>query len=150
MVLIFGHDSDDVEVFVSTEPALPHFGSASSTWSSRNVASTPFGRSNYQNLNLVTATNGQLYVVGTHRDGSGEDWADIWRLDLTSSYYPSFTKLANRHMYCNTSATGNQTYCNFDAGAGIYVDGSGHLVLYGVEHYNDHPYPWAVGMREFD
>jgi hypothetical protein len=34
MVMVFGHGSDNVEVFVSTETAMPEFGSASSTWES--------------------------------------------------------------------------------------------------------------------
>jgi hypothetical protein len=39
----------------------------------------------------------------------------------------------------------------FDAGAGVYVQGNGGLLLYGVEHYND-GYPGtkrAVKVREF-
>ncbi|HEU4534293.1 MAG TPA: hypothetical protein VFS00_09255 [Polyangiaceae bacterium] len=150
LALVFGNDSDDVEVFVSSQAELPGHGGSGSQWVSRAGAATPFGGSNYQNLQLVTKCDGQLYVAGTHKDGSS-DWVDLWRVDLSAGYAPTFTKVANRHMYCNTSNTGGTRYCDFDAGAGVYVRGSGGLILYGVEHYND-GLPGttrAVKVREF-
>lgn len=150
LALVFGNDSDDVEVFVSSLTELPGHGGSASQWVSRASASTPFGGSNYQNLQLVTKCDGQLYVAGTHKDGS-TDWVDLWRLDLSSGFSPTFTKVANRHMYCSTSNTGNTRYCDFDAGAGVYVQGNGGLLLYGVEHYNDgySGTTRAVKVREF-
>lgn len=136
MAMVFGYDSDDVEVFVSSSTSLPGHNGSISTWVSMASANTPFGGGNYQNLQLVTKCDGQLFVAGTHKDGN-TDWVDLWRVDLSASYVPTFTKVANRHMYCSTSNTGNTRYCDFQAGAGIYVNGSGGLHLYGVEHYND-------------
>lgn len=151
LAFLFGNDSDDVEVFLSSQTTLPGHGGTSSQWVSQASASTPFGSANYQNLQFVTRCDGQLYVAGTHKNTTGEDWVDLWRVDLNATYVPTFTKVANRHMYCSTSNTGNTRYCDFDAGAGIYVHGTGGLILYGVEHYND-GYPGttrAVKVREF-
>ena len=136
MAMVFGNNSDDVEVFVSSSTSLPGHNGSTSTWISMASANTPFGSGNYQGLQLITQCNGQLFVAGTHKNIS-TDWVDLWRVDLTASYVPTFTKVANRHMYCSTSNTGNTRYCDFQAGAGIYVNGSGGLNLYGVEHYND-------------
>lgn len=138
MALVFGNDSDNVEVFVSTLAEMPGFSGNGSQWQSVAAANTPFGASDYQNVQIVSDCSGQLYIVGTHRHWDSEnDWADIWRLDVSDSYAPSFTKLGNFNAKCRTGNTGNERYCDFAAGAGVYVDGSGKLVLYGVEHYND-------------
>lgn len=150
IALTFGNDSDDVEVFVSTATSLPGHDGGVSSWISQAGTTTPFGGGNYQNLQIVTGCDGQMFVTGTHRDGV-KDWADLWRLDLSPGFMPTFTKVANRHMYCSTANTGNTRYCDFAAGAGTYVDGAGALRLYGVEHYND-GYPnttRAVKVREF-
>jgi hypothetical protein len=150
LAFVFGNDSDDVEVFVSSLPELPGHGGSTSQWASRASAATPFGGSNYQNLQFLTKCDGQLYVAGTHKDGS-TDWVDLWRVDLGATYAPTFSKVANRHMYCKTSNTGDARYCDFDAGAGVYVKGDGGLLLYGVEHYNDgySGTTRAVKVREF-
>jgi hypothetical protein len=70
--------------------------------------------------------------------GGGEDWADLFKLELLQvnqtgntgvvAHQTVITKIANRHMYC-------QDMCNFDAGAGMYVDINGDLLIYGVEHW---------------
>ncbi|WP_437980915.1 hypothetical protein [Sorangium sp. So ce117] len=152
LAFVFGHNSDDVEVFVSSEAAMPYFGSSSSTWISQASVSTPFGGAEYQGLQLVTQCDGQLFVAGTHRNKwFDEDWVDLWRVDLSATFVPGFTEVASRHMSCSSAATGNKRYCAFDAGAGIYVDPDGEILLYGVEHYND-AYPGttrAVKVREF-
>ncbi|TXH77460.1 MAG: hypothetical protein E6Q88_01020 [Lysobacteraceae bacterium] len=136
MAMVFGNNSDDVEVFVSSSTSLPGHNGSTSTWVSMASANTPFGGGNYQGLQLITKCDGQLYVAGTHKD-INTDWVDLWRVDLNPSYVPTFVKVANRHMYCSTSNTGNTRYCDFQAGAGTYVNGTGGLHLYGVEHYND-------------
>lgn len=136
MAMVFGNNSDDVEVFVSSDTNLPGHNGSASSWISMASANTPFGGGNYQGLQLITKCDGQLFVAGTHKD-INTDWVDLWRVDLSVGYVPTFTKVANRHMYCSTSNTGNTRYCDFQAGAGIYVNGSGGLHLYGVEHYND-------------
>lgn len=151
VALIFGNDSDDVEVFVSSDASMPGFAPNTASWISVAQASTPGGFEAYQNVQFVTKCDGTLYVVGTHKNLSNSDWADLWRVDFSSSYAPSFTKVANRNMKCSTGNTGNVRYCDFQAGAGVYVSDAGRLAVYGVEHYNDAVpgTPNGVKVREF-
>jgi hypothetical protein len=152
MALVFGHDSSNVDTFLSSLPEMPGFSDTGSQWEAVSSAHTPFGDSAYQGIQVLTDCSGQLYIVGTHRHWSSEnDWADLWRMDVSDRYEPVFTKLANFNAKCRTANTGNSRYCDFAAGAGVYVDGQGQLTLYGVEHYND-GYPGTTRMvkvREF-
>jgi hypothetical protein len=53
---------------------------------------------------------------------------------------------------CCTRNTGDLRFCDFDAGAGAYVDPTGHLILYGVEFYNEFSAgaeDTGVAVREF-
>jgi len=149
LALIFGHDSNDVEVFVTTGTSMCM---SRSCWVSKAKANTPSGFEPYQNVQIVNRCNGALYAVGTHKNGS-KDWVDTWRLKLNSStLQPTFTKVANRNLTCKSANTGNTHYCNFHAGAGVYVNPSGRLYMYGVEHYDDaHPgNGYGVKVREFN
>ena len=111
---------------------------------------------NYQNINLIRQCDGQLFFVGLHNNvnlggvlGGGEDWADLFKLDLLPvsqtgnpgvvAHHTVITKIANRHMSC-------QDMCNFDAGAGMYVDTNGGLFIYGVEHWR---HSGVVRVNEF-
>lgn len=150
LALVFGDDAEDVEVFLSTRASLPGTA-ADSSWNSVAAAATPPGFEAYQNLQLVTACDGRLFVAGTHKNGASEDWLDLWQLRFSYTLSPSFSKVANRHLKCSSATTASRRYCDFDAGAGVYVSQSGSLLLYGIEHYND-AYPFdgsAVKVREF-
>jgi hypothetical protein len=138
MAVLFGNDSDNFEVFVSSLAEMPGFNDSASEWQSVATGITPFGDSDYQNIQIVPDCAGQMYIVGTHHHWtSSDDWADIWRMDVWGSWLPSFTKLGNFNPKCSSANTGNERYCDFVAGAGVYVDALGKLILYGVEHYND-------------
>jgi hypothetical protein len=149
LAMVFGNDSDDVEVFVSTTTALCL---STSCWQSKWSEGTPFGSASYQNLQFITGCDGALYLVGTHRNGSGEDWADLWQATLdVNTFNPTLTKKANFHAVCSSGNTGGTRYCDFKAGAGAYVDSAGRVYLYGVEHYDD-AFPndgHGVKVREF-
>lgn len=151
MALIFGNDSDDVEVFLSTSSGMPGF-SVGSSWTSVALAPTPSGFEAYQNVQLIADCVGNLFVLGTHQNLFPEDdWADLWRVQFSDTYAPSFTKVKNRNVKCKSGNTGQTRYCDLQAGAGGYVSASGRLLLYGVEHYND-AYPGTgdgVKVREF-
>lgn len=150
LVLVFGHDANDVEVFLSTQASLPGTA-AGSGWNSVAATTTPPGFESYQNLQLVTACDGRLFVAGTHKNGASEDWLDLWQLRFSYTLSPSFSKVANRHLKCSSATTAGRRYCDFDAGAGVHISHSGALLLYSVEHYND-GYPFdgsAVKVREF-
>lgn len=153
LAMVFGQDSSDVEVFVSSGTTMP---TSPTDWDSK-ISTAAFGSSenDYQNVQFITEcdvdTSGRLFAVATHKNSSGEDWVDLYKVTLnTTTYAPTFTKVASRKMTCSSANTGTR-YCDFDAGAGVFVDANGILILYGVEHYNDH-YPGddtAVKVREF-
>lgn len=161
MLLAFGRDSDDVEVFISNSTVLTPAVTSWTSMNSRQLAPIYQPKVGlidgldlwkpYQNVQCVTGCDGKLYALATHSNDfvgglDTEDWADLWQVTLDfSTYYPSFSKVANRHMYCNDD------YCRFDAGAGAYVDPNGRLAIYGVEYYDTH-YPGdgsGVKMQEF-
>ncbi len=151
IVIVFGHDSNEYEVFVS---ATTTFSAAPSAWNSMSNGNTPSDFKSYQGVQFVNACDGMLYVAGTHKSGS-KDWVDLFQVTFDSSqplaYKPEFRKVANRNMTCSSSNTGGQRYCDFQAGAGVYSAADGRLYLYGVEHYDD-AYPnsgYGVKVREF-
>lgn len=150
LALIFGNDSDDVEVFLSSQTGMPGQGSGS-VWTSVSRSETPSGFEAYQNVQMITACDGRLFVAGTHKNIYSEDWLDLWQLKFTSALTPTFSKVANRQVKCSSGNTGSRRYCDFDAGAGVHVSPTGSVLLYGVEHYND-AYPYdgtTVKVREF-
>lgn len=162
MVMVFGNDSSEVEVFVSAGTSMP---TVASDWDSMDAFPCPFGpvvfgdclAPAYQNVQFVTDCSGLLYVVATHKDGSGDDWADLWKVTFEDAmtYEPTFELIEpQRNMICSSSNTANERFCDFDAGAGPYVDPDGELILYGVEHFNDFPLDGSpanrgVKVREF-
>lgn len=108
------------------------------TWREREVRAEngmdrEFG--NYQNLNFVRQCDGQIFLVGLHNNTAGlnivhigEDWADLFRVEFAANRQAIITKVANRHLYC-------KDMCNLDAGGGVYVEPSGGLLIYGIEHW---------------
>lgn len=142
-------DDTDAEIFVSTGTRM---SLAASFWQSVNhrwiERDFPLWE-DYENFQCVTACDGRLFAVGTHRNSfpaiGNEDWADIWQISLDpTTFYPTFSKRANRHMYCDG-------HCEFGAGAGTYVDPNGRLYVYGVEDHESASgfLTWDVEMREF-
>ena len=156
LIMVFGNNAADVEVFVSAGTSMP---TTPGNWHSKIAKADPFGATweKYQNVQFITEcdtdTSGRLFLLATHKNDSSEDWADLYRVTFnTTTYEPTFVKWANRNMTCSSSSTGGTRYCDFDAGAGSYVDPDGNLILYGVEHYNDHFNPntdYGVKVREF-
>ena len=115
----------------------------------------------YQNLNLLTGCNGQLYLLGSHKNdggwfGSNEDWIDLFELHLVpdggtnadgdATLSVSLNKVAKRHVYCGTS--GSKRQCDLDAAGGVSVDARGRLFFYATEHDNDGKSN-SVKMMEF-
>lgn len=115
------------------------------SWHERELQGMDREFGNYQNINLIRQCDGQLFFVGLHKNvklggviRGGADWADLFTLELVQvgqtsqpgniKYHTVITKVANRHLYCHD-------ICDFDAGAGVYVDSSGELFIYGVEHW---------------
>ena len=99
------------------------------TWRKSNANKTGwidnnFG--NYQNVNLLTQANGQLFLVAFNRNGSGEDWMDLFSVNLAASPASALRKLAKKHMYCTEE-------CGFDKGAGIFIPSSAAFEVYAVK-----------------
>jgi hypothetical protein len=103
--------------------------------------------SSYQSINLITQSNGEIFLVGTEQHGvPAEDWADLWRVDsCASGRQPScscdaptpdqnricLTRIMSREKYLS-----DDVYGDFDGGAGIYINplgGSRDLFLYSTE-----------------
>lgn len=147
MVLVFGNDSDEGEVFV-TEAADP---GPTAAWSARAAFTTPSPEFRaYQNVQLVAGCDGALFAAGTHKDGN-DDWIDLWRVRLSNAedLAPSFEEVAQRNLRCSSGNTGGVRYCDFDAAATPWVTDAGRLLVYGIEHYDDDVGGGRVRMREF-
>ena len=81
--------------------------------------------SNYQNLNLITQTNGDLFMVAFDRGGD-DDWMDLYSVHLEEKDHSRvLKKLAKKHMYCIDG-------CSFDAGSGIFIPSSDGFEVYAV------------------
>jgi hypothetical protein len=87
----------------------------------------------YQNLALVPAADGSLYLLGSHRHRGGIDWLDLHRLSVQADSRDGLdvlvTKVARKHLRCSVAGA---EHCDLDAGAGAYVGGDGRLRVYGV------------------
>jgi len=71
----------------------------------------------YQNINLLTQKDGQLFLVAFHRNDSDEDWMDLFAIKLDVDPSSALTKVDRKHMYCTLG-------CDFDKGAGIFIESS--------------------------
>jgi len=85
----------------------------------------------FQNMNLVTQCDGSLFLVGTHNTSLpppslGADLVRWYRLHNTADGQIGIDPVGSRQLHCRR--------CNFSAGAGLYVDPDGRLLLYAVEH----------------
>ena len=115
------------------------------SWHERELRGMDREFGNYQNINLIRQCDGQLFFVGLHKNinvggviRGGQDWADLFKVEVRSvgqsgksgapSQHTVITKVANRHLYC-------RDMCDFDAGAGTYVNSQNGLFIYGIEHW---------------
>ncbi|HEU4537691.1 MAG TPA: hypothetical protein VFS00_26405 [Polyangiaceae bacterium] len=114
----------------------------------------------YQSLQLVTECgSGHLYLVGMEKEGDGDDWADLYRLNLrptgalnaegeplvsTGSIATTFTRVRSKHFWCTYEGSPRQ--CDFDAATGVYVDPFGTLLVYATVHTDTAP---ASGVTRF-
>jgi hypothetical protein len=71
----------------------------------------------YQSINLLTQTDGQLFLTGFHRSDSDEDWMDLYAINLEVDPSSAVTKVGKKHMFCTVG-------CNFNMGAGIFIESS--------------------------
>jgi hypothetical protein len=71
----------------------------------------------YQNINLLTQRDGRLFLIGTHRNDSDEDWMDLYAVNLELDPSSALTKVGKKHMYCTLG-------CDFNKAAGIFIESS--------------------------
>ena len=115
----------------------------------------------FQNINLISECGtGDIYlvatsnldktadwnvqdVIGKPKWPNGEDWASLYLVQWIDEEIV-ISKVAERHFTCGHRG---ETYCNFDAAAGVYVDDEHQLLLYSTEHRNDGPQHTVKGME---
>jgi hypothetical protein len=78
----------------------------------------------YQNINLITQVDGQLFMVAFDRSGYS-DWMDLFTVNLDGDHSFALRKAAKKHMYCTDG-------CAFDAGAGIFIASEDEFDVYAV------------------
>jgi hypothetical protein len=65
-------------------------------------------------VNLVTQRDGQLFLFGFNRTDSGDDFMDLFAVNMDLPPESALIKLRKKHMVCTHG-------CSFDAGAGIFI-----------------------------
>jgi hypothetical protein len=156
-LLVVGRkDAEKLDFYVSSGTNLSatsfvHFD----TWDDSALGFTNGGDpnfSNYQILNFVTDCDGSLYLIGTHENMIGQDWADLFQVLNGNGNEVLLIKVAKKHLYCSYPSPGalasQDNHCNLDAGGGAYVDPNGMLILYGTEHADNGPFS-TVRFMEF-
>lgn len=100
----------------------------------------------YRGAQFVTDCSGILYLVLSRksknwRNEYTEDWLDVWRTSVHESkgkYSIELIKKFSRQMNCEGG--GDTRWCDFAAGAGLYIDReNGDILLYGIEPGNEGP-----------
>jgi hypothetical protein len=107
-----------------------------SGWIDENVGS-------YQNINLVTDVQGNVFMVAFDRSGFS-DWMDLYSVDVNAGEASlALKKLDKRHMYCSDG-------CKFDAGAGIFITSSNGFDVFAVNPKSgDHLHGTTIHVNHF-
>jgi len=110
------------------------------------------GTGAHQSSTFLRDKNGLLYMIGMRHPGgmpdTGEDWADLYRVDPKPSEGFKLTLLFQLHLYCEYDGAGR--ICNFAAANNAYVSPSGELILYSIPHDDeDWANPDFVRLGEF-
>jgi hypothetical protein len=140
LLIIGGRDAEVLDLYLSTTVDIEATG-----W--RHLASWTAGEARtaiddaevgaYQELQLLAGRDGRLHLVGTHRSWTGVDWLDLFRLEVVerrAGARVTLTKTGRRRLDCTVDGV---RHCDFDAGAGLYVDPAGRLAVYAVQHEAD-------------
>ncbi|MGI9646422.1 MAG: hypothetical protein ACR2O6_14035 [Ilumatobacteraceae bacterium] len=90
-----------------------------SAWDSDGADRTGWKDGNYgayQSVNLIMSTTGGVFFVAGNRNRSGEDWIDLFSVDLSDPAAPRVAKEDKRHLTCRDDAS-------FRWAGGLVVDG---------------------------
>lgn len=136
MVVVGSWDSAELDFYRATRHDLADLGCTfehvaewarddadTSTWVDDN-----WGK--YQSLNLM-ASKSRLFLVGGNRNDDGEDWIDLYEVDLGQVPSRRLTKIAKRHMRCRDGAS-------FRWAGGIVANGSVLHALATEKDLHDH------------
>jgi hypothetical protein len=126
---VASYNADTVDFY--TSEADPFAGSLLTkhlTWKKDNADKTGWIDQNfghYQNVNLITQTNGELFMVAFDL-GGGTDWMDLFSVHLEGHPRSALKKLAKKKMYCTNG-------CTFNDGSGIFIPSSEGFEVYAVK-----------------
>jgi len=116
------------------------------TWSKDAADKTGWIDQNYgsyQSVNLLAQRDGKLYLTGFHRDGGGDDWMDLYAVDLDAPAPRMLRKVGKKHMYCGDG-------CSFRDGAGVYVPSAAGFEVYAVKGLSgDHRTGTTINVNHF-
>ena len=116
------------------------------TWRKRRVKAEGNLKPNFsdfQTVNFVNQTDGQLYLIGLHNTSKaapttpGRDYADLFSVEFGDSLsratpqlsIPTITKIAKRQFFCHDQQA------NMDAATGVYIHPEGALSVYAAWHW---------------
>lgn len=104
----------------------------------------------YQTLNFLNDCNGDLFLVGLNKTlgGFGNDWLDIYRIELRSSPFEqmgyNFTKVFKKRFELDSNVS------SFSMASGIYVSPGGRITIYSNNGYRKTPTGHSVfDFREY-
>ncbi|UCC77453.1 MAG: hypothetical protein JSW37_03585 [Anaerolineales bacterium] len=164
LLVVANSDAKDLDFYVSEHPySLQQQGTYPNFVHRQEVLRSQVSRGpdwstfkydwdTFQNISLVTECGtGKLYLIATANldmtadcspmvlglpcKPDGQDWASLYEVQLRSGHIV-VEKVAEHWFVCGYRG---ETYCNFDAAAGAYVDPQGQLILYATEHASDGP-----------
>lgn len=111
LLAVAGWDANTVDFYTSNNTNLGStscvFG-APTEWTKSGMSTTGWIDNNwgkYQGVNLIREPNGKLYLVGFNRNGSFEDWADLYSINLNTSTKYMLKKIDKKHVYCQNGAS---------------------------------------------
>jgi len=155
--------SDRLEVFVTKDMSFLDAWESHSAYNPGKAfvhpSTGPVPDVKYQGAQFVTDCSGILYLVLSRksknwRNEYTEDWLDVWRAYVNESkgtYSIELIKKFSRQINCGGG--GETQWCDFAAGAGLYIDReNGDILLYGIEPRNEGPKAEGVKstrMKEF-
>ena len=84
----------------------------------------------YQGINLLQERNGNIYLIGFGRNTNGEDWMDLYFVNLNSKPDRILRKIGKKHVYCENGTS-------FRWGGGVSMHSSEGLFAYAIERKID-------------
>jgi hypothetical protein len=159
LLLAWGYSAGEVDMWLSRESEV--LSLSPNDWIGYWTLTTE-GIKGSQNVNLVTQCDGNMFLISTRGNNEASVFQFSFQYDIaTDRIEPTISDaLAQKTFECDTVDKDgwSSEYCDFAAGAGVYVDAYGRLHMYGVEKWADvrgeddwheDGGAWVVGFREF-